>query len=82
MQSYPNPFNSQTIIKFQLGESSNIKLLVYNSLGQLISTLVDEFRPKGKYEISFDGKYLSSGVYYIQLSSGSKMETRSMLLLR
>ncbi|MDP4190358.1 MAG: M14-type cytosolic carboxypeptidase [Bacteroidota bacterium] len=81
-QNYPNPFNSQTIIKYQLQESSNIKLLVYNSLGQIITTLVDEVRPKGRYEISFDGKNLSSGVYYIQLSSGNKMETRSMLLLK
>lgn len=81
-QNYPNPFNSQTVIKFRIQNPENVKLNVFNSLGQLVNTLVDDYKSQGTYEVSFNAADLASGVYYFRLSAGDKMETKSMVLLK
>ena len=81
-QNYPNPFNPSTIIEYSIPESGNVKLFVFNSLGEKVATLVDEFKNSGKHEINFKGIDIPSGVYYYKLISGSFAETKKMILLK
>jgi hypothetical protein len=81
-QNYPNPFNPSTTIKYQIPELSYITLKVYDVLGNEIATLVNEEKTTGGYEVRFDSKGLSSGVYFYKLTGGNYSETKKMLLLR
>jgi hypothetical protein len=82
-QNYPNPFNPTTAIQFSLGASAHVTLRVYNLLGQQVATLVDEVRPAGVYQATFDAHALASGVYFYRLTSGSGLTTaKKMLLLK
>jgi hypothetical protein len=67
-QNYPNPFNPTTTIKFALPVDSKVKINVYNSLGQLVETLVDKEMESGYHEVNFNASKLASGVYLYQLS--------------
>lgn len=81
-QNYPNPFNSVTIISYQLPESKFVTLKVYDILGNEVEILVNEEKPAGSYNISFDASRFPSGVYYYKLSSGNYTETKKMILLK
>ena len=81
-QNYPNPFNPSTIISYQLPVSGDVTLKVYDILGNEITTLVDEYKPAGKFEVEFSASALPSGVYFYQLRGGSFIETKKMLLLK
>ncbi|HZW39967.1 MAG TPA: T9SS type A sorting domain-containing protein [Ignavibacteriaceae bacterium] len=81
-QNYPNPFNPETNISFQILESSKVKLLVYNSLGQLIKILLDDDLETGYHRFKFSAKNLSSGVYFYQLIVGENTLTRTMILIK
>ena len=81
-QNYPNPFNPSTTIRFELPERSKVVLAVYNTLGQLVATLVQGEQEAGSHEVKFDGRGLASGVYIYRLHSGVFTETRPMVLLR
>ena len=82
-QNYPNPFNPITNIKYQVPRSSNVKLIIYNILGKEVSTLVNEKKPSGTYEVKFDGTNKSSGVYFYSLFiNEEKIETKRMLFLK
>lgn len=63
-QNYPNPFNSSTLIKYALPLESLVKILVYNSLGEVVDELVNEFKQAGNHEIIFNADKLPSGVYF------------------
>ena len=82
-QNYPNPFNPSTTIEFSLNIRSKISLIIYNSLGQEITSLISgsEFDP-GVYKIKFDASKLSSGTYFYSLISGDKKITRKMTLIK
>lgn len=80
--NYPNPFNPNTKISWQSPIAVYQSLKVYDVLGNEVSTLVDEFRNAGSYEVEFDGGKLSSGVYFYQLRVGDYLETKKMLLLK
>jgi hypothetical protein len=67
-QNYPNPFNASTIIKYELKNSSNVKLEVYDNLGRLVETLVDEKKEVGKHEVEFKGMRYASGIYHYRLT--------------
>lgn len=86
LQNYPNPFNPTTTIRWQSPVSSWQSLKVYDALGNLAATLVDEFLPAGNFEIVFDAsssiQNLSSGVYLYKLQIGSKVQTKKMLLMK
>jgi len=82
LQNYPNPFNPTTTISWQSSIGSLQTLKIYDVLGNLITTLVDEYMPAGKHEINFDASSLSSGVYLYKLSSGKYSETKKMLVLK
>lgn len=81
-QNYPNPFNPSTIIKFSISQFSKVNLKVFNILGDEISELVNDFRPKGNYEIQFDASNISSGIYFYTLQSGIFFETKKMIFLK
>jgi hypothetical protein len=81
-QNYPNPFNPSTKINWQSAVSSWQTLKVYDLLGREVATLVDEYKPAGKFEIVFNADNLPSGVYFYQLRAGDFGETKQMLLLK
>ena len=86
-QNYPNPFNPNTLISYQLPVSGNVRLKVYDILGKEVAILVNEFKAAGRYEIEFNGysgevQNLASGIYFYQLSAGSYVDTKKMILLR
>ena len=81
-QNYPNPFNPKTVIGYQLSVSSDVSLKVFDILGNEITTLVNEHRTAGSYEIDFDASGLTSGVYFYKLMTDSFSETKKMILLR
>jgi len=86
-QNYPNPFNPSTKISWQSVVGSHQTLKVYDVLGNEVATLVNEYRPAGKYEIEFivgqdSNPDIASGVYFYQLKSGNLVQTRKMVLLK
>ncbi len=81
-QNYPNPFNPKTIIKFQITELSDSKLIVYDILGKEVATLLNENLQPGSYEISFEGIALPSGVYFYRLETEKFAETKKMILIK
>jgi hypothetical protein len=81
-QNYPNPFNPVTTINYTVGMAQHVKLNVYNILGQLVRTLVDDEIPAGKHNVQFNAAGLSSGVYYYRIEAGSYNETKSMILVK
>jgi hypothetical protein len=81
-QNYPNPFNPTTTIKFALPVNSKVKINVYNSLGQLVETLVDKEMESGYHEVNFNASRLSSGVYLYQLQSGEYVSVKKMLMIK
>ena len=81
-QNYPNPFNPVTKIKYEIPQSANASLKVYDVLGNEIVTLVNEEKPAGSYQIEFDGVGLPSGIYFYRLKSNSFINTKKMVLLK
>jgi len=81
-QNFPNPFNPATTIKYNVPVNSQVSLKVYNTTGQLVSTLVEGTQEPGSYEISFNASDLSSGVYYYRLNAGSYTDTKKMTLIK
>lgn len=84
-QNYPNPFNPTTTISFTIptvvGQHA-VSLRIYDVLGNVIATLVNEQKSPGNYHVNFDSKNISSGVYYYQLTSGNFIQTKKMILLK
>ncbi|HEX9657497.1 MAG TPA: T9SS type A sorting domain-containing protein [Bacteroidota bacterium] len=68
-QNYPNPFNPVTRIEYEVPHASRVRLTVYNVLGQLVTTLVDEERPAGRFAAEWTGNNVSSGVYFCRLEA-------------
>ena len=81
-QNYPNPFNPSTTINFTLPAATNVKLTVFNLLGQRIATLVDDSRSAGDYSVRFDARNLASGVYFYMLQAGDMTLQRKMTLIK
>lgn len=86
-QNYPNPFNPTTKIKYEIPDqvrNDNIKvqLKVYDVLGKEVVTIVNEYKPAGKYETEFNADNLASGVYFYRLQAGLFIQTKKMLLLK
>ncbi|MCG6960131.1 T9SS type A sorting domain-containing protein [bacterium BMS3Abin03] len=86
-QNYPNPFNATTKIKYTIPDIGTsfmkfIKIKVYDILGNEIATLVNEEKSAGNYEIEFDGSYLSSGIYFYSMQSGTFTDTKKFILMK
>ena len=85
--SYPNPFNSQTTIRYELGTAGRVRLAVYTATGQHLRTLVDQVLPAGAYSVTWDGKdesgrVAASGVYLCRIQTGAFSEVRKMVSVR
>lgn len=86
-QNYPNPFNPQTIIKYTLPKNCQVKIAIYNILGQKVRTLIDQYQTKGQRRVYWDGKddqgsELTSGIYFYRLQTSEFSQTKKMVLLR
>jgi len=81
-QNYPNPFNSNCAIKYSIPKLSQVSLKIFNVLGSEIETLVDEEKPVGTYELSWNAANLPSGVYFYRLQAWDFVQTRKMILLK
>jgi hypothetical protein len=81
-QNFPNPFNPTTTISYDLPDAANVKLTIFNILGQEIKILVDGFREAGVHTITFDADDLDSGLYIYKLQAGSQVQTKKMTLIK
>ena len=89
LQNYPNPFNPNTTIEFRIADFGFVSLKVYDILGNEVASLVDEYRPAGKYTVEFNShsglsgiRELPSGVYIYQLNAGGFVKSKKMILLK
>ena len=82
MQNFPNPFNPSTTITFSIPESGNVKLTVFNSLGEEVATLVDEYVSAGVKTVTFEAVNNFSGVYYYRMETSTFVVTKKMILLK
>jgi hypothetical protein len=80
--SYPNPANPSTVIRYALAQDRHVNLEVFNTLGQRVATLVSEYQESGEHAATFDGRGVSSGVYFYRLSVGEVVEMRKLLLVK
>jgi len=81
-QNYPNPFNPMTTITYDIPVRANVKLVVYNILGQEVATLVNEVQEPGRYNVKFDASGLPSGVYFYKLEAGKYVDVKKMVLVK
>lgn len=81
-QNYPNPFNPTTTITFDLPVQSDVNLTVYNTLGQEVTTLINEVKQAGRHHIVFDASNLPSGVYIYRINAGLYTGTKKMVLVK
>jgi len=81
-QNFPNPYNPNTTISYSIPNTQYSIIRVYNSLGKEVATLVNEIKPAGRYEVTFDGSNLSSGIYFYKIEAGSFSAVRRMILLK
>jgi len=86
-QNYPNPFNPETYIGYELPKADYVTLEVYNIKGQMVRSLVQEYKPAGSYEVCWDGRSeegceAASGIYFYRLCSGGEEISKRMLLLK
>jgi hypothetical protein len=81
-QNYPNPFNPVTTIKYLLPQSGNVKLVVYNLIGEQVVKLADEFEGAGVHTINFNASGLNSGVYIYKLEATGLVQSKKMILLK
>jgi hypothetical protein len=85
--NYPNPFNPETVIEFSLPQDSRVNLKVYNVLGQVVTTLVDEMLPAGVHSVTWNGKNdrgsdVASGIFFYRIKAGNYESIQKMTLLR
>jgi hypothetical protein len=81
-QSYPNPFNSSTLIEYSIPNASDVTIKIYDVLGEEIEILVDEFNLPGNYSIHFNAENLPSGVYLCNMQAGDFSANKKLILLR
>ncbi|MBD3170087.1 MAG: T9SS type A sorting domain-containing protein [candidate division Zixibacteria bacterium] len=81
-QNYPNPFNARTSITFDLSDDGDVRLEVYNLMGQKVETLIDGITQAGQHTVSWDAATYSSGLYFYRLTAGENVFTKRMTLLK
>ncbi|MDQ3021217.1 MAG: T9SS type A sorting domain-containing protein [Bacteroidota bacterium] len=82
VNNFPNPFNPSTKIYYALPKNGMVKINVYNTLGQKIKEIVNEFKTAGNYTVEFDGSNLSSGIFYYRIEADGFVQTKKMLLIK
>lgn len=81
-QNHPNPFNPSTVIRYSIADDSDVRITLYNALGQRVATLVDEKKTAGRYELRFDGRNYASGVYFYKIEAGSFADSKKFVLIK
>jgi len=81
-QNYPNPFNPVTLINFAIPKTGFVSLKVYDLLGKEVSSLVNETKAAGNYNVMFDASKLSSGIYFYKLETSSFTDTKKMVIIK
>ena len=79
---YPNPFNPSTTISYELSNSGQMKLEIYNLLGRMVKTVRNENQSAGNYSLTVDFNGFASGIYVIKLSQGSQITTQKISLVK
>ena len=82
MQNYPNPFNPSTSIRFGLPTESNVRLSVFNILGQEVALLVNQTMSLGFHKVNFDASQLTSGLYFYKVQAENFVQVKKMLLMK
>jgi len=80
--NYPNPFNPTTKIKYEINKDADVKIVIYNILGQVVKSLVNEFKKAGSYNAIFDGSNIASGVYFYRIEAGDFVQAKKMVLVK
>jgi glucuronoarabinoxylan endo-1,4-beta-xylanase len=81
-QNYPNPFNPTTTIRFSLEAENQVRLKIFDVLGQELETLINEKRDAGSHRCQYDASHLEAGIYFYRLTVGGRSQTRKMLLIK
>jgi type IX secretion system substrate protein len=81
-QNYPNPFNPSTTIKYALPEAGEVKLVLFNMLGEEVAVLVNELKEAGVHDVDFNASDLGSGIYFYKLESSSFVSVKKMMLVK
>ncbi len=81
-QNYPNPFNPTTTIEYSIAKGTNVKVKVYDILGNEVATLVNGFKPAGNYKETFNAYNLPSGNYFVRLQAGEAVDVKKITLLK
>jgi hypothetical protein len=85
-QNFPNPFNPETIIEYDLPYARFVELTVYDKTGEKIADLVEQYQNAGHYKVKFDASSLdvklSSGIYFYRINFGGEIETKSMVFIK
>lgn len=81
-QNYPNPFNARTTIEYGLPEASHVTIKIYNMLGEMVETLLEEGQSAGYHRIIWDAQMQPSGIYFYWVHAGDHIETNKMVLLK
>jgi photosystem II stability/assembly factor-like uncharacterized protein len=81
-QNYPNPFNPSTTIKYSVPYKGVVKIQVFDILGKVVATLVNEEKPAGFYSIEFNGSRFASGVYFYRIAAGEFTDTKKMIMMK
>jgi hypothetical protein len=79
-QNYPNPFSGETEIRFTLPEPAKVQLILFNSAGQEVQTIIDAIAPAGLNTVRLDGGSLKAGMYFYQLRTGVISQVRRMVV--
>ncbi len=81
-QNYPNPFNPSTVINFSIPKAGNVKLAVYDALGNEVETILNAYEQPGNYTANFNASKLSSGIYFYKLIASDFTATKKMMLVK
>ena len=81
-QNYPNPFNPSTTIFYSIPEATNVKLSVFNALGQLVKIVEDTYKKAGDYQATINSDNLNSGIYFYKIEAGKFTAIRKMILIK
>ncbi|RMI13372.1 MAG: carbohydrate-binding protein [Calditrichaeota bacterium] len=80
--NYPNPFNAQTVFRYQLARAGKVRLDIFNLLGEKVETVLNAFQPAGEHRIRWNAEHLAPGVYYYRLRAGDFVDTRKLVLAK
>ena len=81
-QNYPNPFNPSTEIRYQLPSDGHVKLEIYDVIGNLVTTLIDQEMNAGYHSVNWNASGLSSGIYFYRISSSDFLATKKLILMK